>query len=50
MKKLKKRVLLILGGNSKEREVSLDTGKACYLALKKLGFHVTKFDPQKKIF
>ena len=50
MKKLKKRVLLILGGNSKEREVSLDTGKACYLALKKLGFHVTKFDPQKKYF
>ena len=37
MKKLKKRVLLVLGGNSKEREVSLESGKACYNALKKLG-------------
>ena len=50
MKKLKKRVLLILGGNSKEREVSLDSGKACYNALKKLGFNVTKLDPKKKYF
>ncbi len=50
MKKLKKRVLLVLGGNSKEREVSLESGKACYNALKKLGFNVTKLDPKKKYF
>ena len=43
-----KRVLVVLGGTSGEREVSLDTGKACIRALKKKGYYVTTFDPKKK--
>ncbi len=43
-----KRVLVVLGGTSGEREVSLDTGKACMTALKKKGYYVTTFDPKKK--
>ena len=34
-KKKFKRVLVVLGGTSGEREVSLDSGKACIKALKK---------------
>ena len=44
----KKRVLLILGGESKERKVSLSSGNACFKAIKKLGYSVKKFDPYKK--
>ena len=40
-----KKVLVVLGGTSGEREVSLDTGKACIKALKKLGYDVSVFDP-----
>ena len=43
--KLKKKILVILGGSSREREVSLESGKACILALKKIGYRVKKFDP-----
>ena len=43
-----KKVLVILGGTSGEREVSLDTGKACIKAIKKLGYKVSTFDPKKK--
>ena len=43
-----KRVLVVLGGTSGEREVSLDTGKACIRALKKKGYYVTTYDPKKK--
>ncbi len=43
-----KKVLVILGGTSGERKVSLDTGKACIKALKKKGYKVSTFDPQKK--
>ena len=32
-----KNVLVVLGGTSGEREVSLESGKACIKALKKLG-------------
>ncbi len=42
----KKRILVVLGGTSREREVSLDSGKACIKALKKLGHKVSKFDPK----
>ena len=42
----KKKILVILGGNSKERKVSVDSGKSCISALKKLGYHVIKFDPK----
>ena len=43
-----KKVLVVLGGLSKEREVSLKSGKACVKALKKIGYKVSTFDPQKK--
>ena len=42
----KKRILVILGGASKEREVSLDTGLSCIKALKKSGYKILKFDPK----
>ena len=44
--KLKKKILVILGGNSREREISLESGKSCILALKKIGYKVLKFDPK----
>ena len=43
-----KRVLVILGGNSGERAVSLDSGKACIKALKKKKYIVSSFDPKFK--
>jgi D-alanine-D-alanine ligase len=43
-----KKILLRLGGPSKERKVSLSSGKAVYLALKKLGYQVTKIDPKNQ--
>jgi len=46
----KKRILVALGGNSKERDVSFKTGKACIKALKKLGHTVKTFDPKLKPF
>ncbi len=46
-KKIKK-VLVVLGGTSGERAVSLESGKACIKALKKKGYIVQKFDPKKK--
>ena len=47
---IKKKILVVLGGNSKEREISIKTGKACVSAIKRLGFTVQTFDPQKKSF
>ncbi len=44
--KLKKKILVVLGGTSREREVSLESGKSCILALKKIGHRVLKFDPK----
>ena len=43
-----KKVLVILGGTSGERAVSLDSGRACVKALKKKGYKVSTFDPKKK--
>ena len=43
-----KKVLVVLGGVSGERKVSLDSGRACKAALKKLGYKVSTFDPKKK--
>jgi len=43
-----KKVLVVLGGTSGEREVSLDSGRACVKALKLLGYKVSTFDPKKK--
>ena len=47
---VKKKILVVLGGNSREREISLKTGKACIVAIKKLGHKVEIFDPKKKSF
>ena len=44
----KKRILVVLGGKSKERNVSLNSGKACYEAIKRLGYKVEKFDTAHK--
>ena len=38
--------LVILGGHSKEREISLKTGQSCINALKKLNYKIIKFDPK----
>ena len=43
-----KKVLVVLGGTSGERKVSLDSGRACINALKKIGYKVLTFDPKKK--
>jgi len=43
-----KKVLVVLGGTSGERAVSLDSGRACVKALKKKGYKVSTFDPKKK--
>ncbi len=43
-----KNVLVVLGGTSGERAVSLDSGRACIKALKKKGYKVSSFDPKKK--
>ncbi len=50
MSKKFKRVLVVLGGTSGEREVSLDSGKACIKALKKKKYIVSVFDPKNKNF
>ena len=49
-KKKFKNILVVLGGTSGERAVSLESGKACIKALKKLKYKVSSFDPQKKNF
>ncbi len=42
----KKKILVVLGGTSREREVSLESAKSCITALKKTGYQVSKFDPK----
>ena len=49
-KKKIKNVLVVLGGTSGERPVSIETGKACANALKKKGYKVSIFDPKIKHF
>ena len=44
--KKKKKILVILGGHSKERDISLKTGLSCINALKKLNYKIIKFDPK----
>ena len=51
MKKKKfRRVLVVLGGTSGERAISLESGRACIKALKKKGYKVSTFDPKIKNF
>ena len=45
-RKIFKNVLVVLGGNSGERAISLETGRACETALKKKGYKVSSFDPK----
>ena len=40
----KKKVTVLMGGMSAERDVSLDSGKACAKALAEIGFDVTSLD------
>ena len=47
---MKKKILVILGGVSKEREISLKSGKACIKAIKALKYKVQLFDPAKNHF
>ena len=49
-KKKFKNVLVVLGGISGERKVSLDSGRACVKALRKKKYHVSIFDPKIKNF
>ena len=49
-KKKFRNVLVVLGGTSGERIVSLDSGRACIKALKKKGYKVSTFDPKYKNF
>ena len=49
-KKKFKNVLVVLGGNSGEREISLDSGRACVRALKKKKYNVSTFDPKFRNF
>ena len=43
-----KNVLVVLGGTSGERLISLESGRACIKALKKKGYKVSTFDPKIK--
>jgi len=45
-----KNVLVVLGGTSGERAISLESGRACIKALKKRGYKVSLFDPKIKNF
>ena len=45
-----KNVLVVLGGTSGERTISLESGRACLKALKKKGYKVSTFDPKIKNF
>ena len=45
-----KNVLVVLGGTSGERAISLESGRACIKALKKKGYKVSSFDPKNTNF
>ncbi len=45
-----KNVLVVLGGTSGERAISMESGRACIKALKKKGYKVSTFDPKVKNF
>ena len=42
-----KRVAILKGGNSVEREVSLSTGQSCFKALIRLGYYVKSIDTKE---
>lgn len=45
-----KTIVVLLGGNSVEREVSLDSGQSVAKALEKLGHRVVKIDPKDELW
>jgi len=47
--KKNKKILVLLGGRSRERTISFQSGNACYSAIKKIGYDVSKYDPVKNI-
>ena len=49
-KKKFKKVLIVLGGTSGERSISLESGRACALALKKRNYDVSLFDPKFNLY
>ncbi|MDD5021640.1 MAG: D-alanine--D-alanine ligase [Endomicrobiaceae bacterium] len=49
MKLQNKKIGVLCGGTSSEREISLKSGKAVYDAIKKLGFNVTLIDVDKNV-
>src|SRR5215470_16924016 len=44
-----KHVVVLMGGWSAEREVSLRSGKACADALERIGYHVSRIDVDREI-
>ncbi len=44
-----KQVAVLMGGWSAEREVSLDSGKACSDALKRCGYSVVDIDVEQNV-
>jgi D-alanine-D-alanine ligase len=44
-----KRVVVLMGGASPEREVSLSSGKACAQGLREAGYDVVEFDPGRDV-
>jgi D-alanine-D-alanine ligase len=46
---MSKRVAVLMGGISAEREVSLDSGKACAQALREVGYQVTEIEVGRDI-
>ena len=46
----KKKILVVCGGTSSEREISLKSGKACIKAIRGLKYRILKFDPAKEDF
>ena len=47
---MRKKILVVLGGNSRERSISIKTGEACFNSLRRQGYKVAKFDPKYKSF
>ncbi len=45
-----KRILVVLGGTSEERAISLNSGNECIKAMKKIGYKVSIFDPKKNLY
>ena len=45
---MKKKIVVLLGGDCGERAISFQTGHACKTALEKLGYNVVLLDGKKK--